>query len=89
MYRIFIRPRQTYPADEYINYNSTAVLKYESSYYIGVGPVVLTGCTGRFGLEPIFLVFMLDIKMHLRSMHKPMREEKRSEKYRKSYFPPF
>ena len=27
--------------------------------------IVLTGCTGRFGLKPIFLVFMLDIKMHL------------------------
>jgi hypothetical protein len=51
--------------------------------------VVLTGCSGRFAVKPIFRFFVSYIKMHLRSMRKPMKEEKTRAKYRKSNFPPF
>ena len=55
----------------------------------GLGMLVLTYCTGRFGAKRILRQIMLDMKVHLRSMRKPMREEKIVAKYPKSNFPPF
>jgi hypothetical protein len=51
--------------------------------------LVLTHYIGRLGAKQIFRQIMLDIKIHLRSMRKPMRAIKIVSKYPKSNFPPF
>ena len=61
---------------------------FEHVHY-GPGLLVLTHCTSRFGAKRIFRQIMLDMKVHLRSMRKTMREEKIVAKYPKSNFPPF